>query len=254
MLGPGRVAAVQHDGVGVGQVVLVGRHHKIGMVAVRVHAERLGLEGPAAERLALGVVHRAADDWEHGRAGRPAPPVADDGILAVFRIHALQLVGHIGERLIPADALPLVLAAQLAVGRLAAAGLPALALHGVLDAVGVVHLLAQGAPAQAAALLGAIEAVGMGVVGLLANDHAVDHVSHIQAHLVAVLMTVNGHPRALALDDDGIAGHLMGRRRPGVGHVLPGLGGAPRHACSSRRGRSRSGYLQEIATLQARIP
>ncbi len=40
------------------------------------------------------------------------------------------------SRAVPADALPLRPAAQLAVGVLAAAGLPVLALHGVLDAVG----------------------------------------------------------------------------------------------------------------------
>jgi len=131
-----------------------------------------------------------------GGAGAPAPAVADDGVLAVLRVDALQLVGHEGQCLIPADALPLVLAAQLAVSVLAAARLSALALHGVLDAVGVVHLLAQGAPAQAAALLGAVETVRMGVVGLLAHHDAVHHVPHVQAHLVAVLVAVNGHPLA----------------------------------------------------------
>lgn len=85
------------------------------MVAVGVHAQRLRLEAPAAEGLALGVVHCAADDREHGGAGGPAPAVADDGVLAVLRVDALQLVGHEGQCLIPADALPLVLAAQLAV-------------------------------------------------------------------------------------------------------------------------------------------
>ena len=196
VLRPGGVAAVQHDGVGVRQVVLVGAHHDIGVVAPGVQAQRLGLECPAAERLGLGVVYRAADDGEHGRAGRPAPAVADDGVLAVFGVDALQLVRDVVERLFPADALPLVLAAQLAVGVLGAARLPALALHGVLDAVGVVHLLAQGPPAQAAALLRAVEAVLAGVVGLLADDHAVHHVAHVQAHLVAVLVAVNGHPLA----------------------------------------------------------
>ena len=196
VLRPGGVAAVQHDGVGVRQVVLVGAHHDIGVIAPGVQAQRLGLEGPAAERLGLGVVHRAADDGEHGRAGRPAPAVADDGVLAVLGVDALEFAYHQIERLVPADALPLVLAAQLAVGVFAAARLPALALHGVLDAVGVVHLLAQGPPAQAAALLRAVEAVLAGVVGLLADDHAVHHVAHVQAHLVAVLVAVNGHPLA----------------------------------------------------------
>ena len=197
VLCPGGVAAVQHDGIGVGQVVFVGAHHEVGMVAVGVQAKRLGLEGPTAERLGFGVVHRAADDGEHGRTGSPAPRVAHDGVLAVLGVHALELVGDVGERVVPADALPFVLAAQLAVRGLAAAGLPALAFHRVLDAVGVVHLLAQGAPAQTAALLRAVEAVLARVVGLLANDDAVHDVAHVEAHLVAVLVAVDGHPRAL---------------------------------------------------------
>ena len=256
VLRPGRITAVQHDGVGVGQIVLIGRHHEVGVVAVGVHAQCFRLEGPAAEGLALGVVHRAANDREHSGAGGPAPAVADDGVLAVLRVDALQLVGHVGQRLVPADALPLVLAAQLAVGGLAATGLPALALHGVLDAVGVVHLLAQRAPAQAAALLGTVEAVGMGVVGLLAHHDAVHHIPHVQAHLVAVLVAVDGHPLAAPLDDGGIAGHLMGRRigtAAGLGHV----GGRARRAAGKpgrrRGGRSGGGRLQEIATLHALV-
>ena len=67
------------------------------------------------------------------------------------------------------------------------AGLPVHALQGVLDAVGVVHLLAQGAPAQAAALLGAVETVRMGVVGLLAHDNAVLHKHLVQAAAAAVM-------------------------------------------------------------------
>ena len=226
------------------------------MVAVGVHAQRLRLEGPAAEGLGLGVVHCAADDREHGGAGGPAPAVADDGVLAVLRVDALQLVGHEGQCLIPADALPLVLAAQLAVSVLAAARLPALALHGVLDAVGVVHLLAQGAPAQAAALLGAVETVRMGVVGLLAHHDAVHHVPHVQAHLVAVLVAMDGHPLALALDDGGVAGHLMGRRAgtpAGLGHVGGRARRAARKPDRRRGGRSGGGRLQEIATLHALV-
>ena len=209
VLRPTGVAAVQNDVVGVGKVVLVGRHHQVGMIAPAVHAQRLGLERPAAERFGLGVVHRAADDGEHRRCRGPAPTVADDGVLPILAVDALELVGHVRERLIPADALPFVAAAQLAMGVLAAAGLPVLALHGVLQAVAVVHLLAQRAPAQAAALLRAIPAILAAVVGFLAHHHAVYHVAHVVAHLVAVLMAMDGHPLACPACDLGIACHLV---------------------------------------------
>ena len=201
MLRPGGIAAIQHDGVGMRQVVFIGGHHNVGMVAPGIHAERFGLECPGAERLAFAVVDSAAHHGKHRRARSPAPAIANDGILAVFLIHALQLVGDIRQRLIPRDALPFVLAAQFAMGVLAAARLPMLALHGVFDAVGIVNLLAQRAAAQASALLRVVEAIFVRIVGLLANDHAIDHIPAIHAHLIAILVAVNGHPLAPAFDD-----------------------------------------------------
>ena len=207
VLRPTGVAAVQDDVVGVRHVVLVGSHHQVGVVAPAVHAQRLGLEGPATERLRLGVVHRAADDGEHrGRRG-PAPTIADDGVLAVFAIHALELVGNVGKRFVPADALPFVAAAQLAMRIFAATGLPMLALHGILQAVTVVDLLAQRASAQAASLLRAIPAVLACVVGFLPHNHAIHNVSQVRAHLVAILMAVNRHPLTALFGHQRIAGN-----------------------------------------------
>ncbi len=245
MLRPSGVAAVQHNGVGVGQVIFVRPHHDVGVVAPGIQAQCLGLESPTTERLRLGVVHRATDDGEHGRRGSPAPTVADDGILPVLLVYALQLVNNVGERIVPADAFPFVLAAQFAMGSLAAAGLPVLALHGILDAVDVVHLLAQGAPAQAAALLRTVEAVLAGVVGLLAHHHAIHHIPHVQAHLVAILMAVDGHPFALPGNDAGVGCHDM---RPVAFRLrVRGTAGKPESGCSCR---SCCRPLQEIAPLQ----
>ena len=242
VLSPRRIAAVQDDVVGVGQVVLVRRHHDVRVIAVGEHAQSLGLERPAAERLDLSVVDRATDEREHGGSRRPAPAIHDHAVLAVLGVHALELVGHVRERLVPADALPLVLAAEFAMGVLATTRLPALALHGVLDTVGVVDLLAQRASAQAAALLRLVEAVLVRVVRLLADDHAVDHVAAVHAHLVAVLMAVDGQPFA-ALFQDGVIGRHGGRSLPLVSERSAGK---PQR--SSRGSRARAGPQEASAT------
>ena len=88
----------------------------------------------------------------------------------------------------------------------------------------------------------------MGVVGLLAHHDAVHHVPHVQAHLVAVLVAMDGHPLALALDDGGVAGHLMGRRTgvaAGLGHV----GGRARRA--ARKPHRRQGACSRQASQEA---
>src|SRR5690606_3950991 len=101
---------------------------------------------------------------------------------AICVVETLQFGGNQVERLVPRNALPLVPAAQFF---LAAARLPVLALHRVLETVSAEALMLLRAAARAGADLRVLDRVFVRVVGLDLLDHAVDHVRLDHAALPA---------------------------------------------------------------------
>ena len=134
------------------------------------------------------------------RAGVGGDP---DGVLAVFGLHCLEVVGDHRGRLVPADALPLAGTAR------------ADSFVGILDAVAAVEILELRHAAQADARrvgLGYGAAVDRGRApgGTFDELHlAVGDVDEVTAGAVAVV----GVARADELLDDG----RRGRRRPAAG-------------------------------------
>ena len=133
----------------------------------------------------------------HGSCQNRVVPVVVPGVL--------DLGGNVVQRLVPADAFPFVLAAQRFVA--ARQRLPMLPLHGVFQPVGGKHLLAQGTPAQAPALLDVIGAVLMRVVRFLANDDPVLDEGFVQAAPAAHFPASHRFPHAPAF---GARGALVG--------------------------------------------
>ena len=225
--GPGRVVAERHD-------VLAVEHVQTVVVAVVVvtavaPAEHRRRE-PAAPGTGLpGGQVVDAQLAQHVGAGAGA----QDRVVAVGLVDALDLVGDVLSSLIPGDALPLVLTAQVAV-RLAR--LPVLALHRVLEAVQAAGLILLAPAAQAGALLTVHIVIGVEVVRALAQDHAVLDVGTHQALAAAVVRAGSGHP--LAAFEHGVSGGGLSERI-GSGDAATG---SERHAGDAER----SGALQEI--------
>ena len=83
------------------------------------------------------------------------------------------------------------------------ARLPMLALHGILDAILPQPRGGQRFAARTAALLRVILGIIMSIVGLLANNHTVDHIALVQATSAAGLPAGKRHPlTALRQDVD----------------------------------------------------
>ena len=226
--GPGRVVAEGHDVLAVEhvQTVVVA----VVVVAAVAPAEHGGRE-PAAPGAGLpsGQVVDA-QLAQHVGAGAGA----EDGVVAVGLVDALDLISDVLSGLVPGDALPLVLTAQVAV-RLAR--LPVLALHRVLEAVKTAGLILLAPAAQAGALLTVHVVVGIEVVGALAQDHAVLDVRAHQALAAAVVRAGSGHP--LAAFQYGFSGGGFSER----------IGRSDAAASGERHGggAKRSGALQEIS-------
>ena len=129
----------------------------------------------------------------------------------------LQFGGNIVQRLLPGDPLPLVPAAQ---GFIAARQrLPVFALHGILDPILAVDHLPQGASPQTGALLRIVRAVGMRVIGFLANHDIVDDQSGVVAFAAAVVPAGRRNPLALA--GYGRAVEFGSGRNPLIAFFLP---------------------------------
>ena len=182
---------------------------------------------------------------------------------AVGAVNALHLLGNEVVSLIPADALPRVLAAQLAVHVLAAAGLPVLALHGVLQALRRAVGGALGAATHAAAVLEGLDGVLVNVVGLDAGGNAVHHI-HLQQALAAA-----GQPALHRLPLAGgilvefrVQAVLARGRIPRLGHLLlrcatggqsRGPGTRRRHERAARQRARRVSLLHGSSSLSSRI-
>ncbi len=151
----------------------------------------------------------------------------EEGLVTVLLLDGLELVGHIVDGLVPADAFPFVLAAQIAVGIV---GAPVLALHGVLKAVDAEALLLLGLAAHASALLRVVEGILVRVVGLLADNGAVFNHDLVHATSAAVVPTGGRYPFAV------LGG--VGREFVLFVSLKRGIRGAARH----RQGGNACGY------------
>ena len=188
------VVAVQHDEVALQHAQPVVGAHGSRLAVGEVDAYGLGLAGPRSVG-SEPQMPRVAPQRRQQRL-RHRGVIEGDGHGAVGVHDAPDFGSHQVQRLVPADALPFVPAAHFAVAGLAAAGLPALALHGVLDAVGTESVHALGAPARAGAVLEIVEAVFFDVVGFDAHGHAVYHIGFQQAAPSAAGPAAHGHPFA----------------------------------------------------------
>ena len=194
---PGRIGTPQHDDLARAQIDAV-----VGFLG---KADELGHLGPGARRHRAGLLEAAAFNIHHaadvviaealGHAARQK-----NALVAVGVDDAQDLTRNEVESLVPADALPFVASAQLAVGVLTAARLPVLALHGVLDAIGAEDHAAQGATTSARAQLGAVRRVVMGLVGAQAHHFPIAYESLVKALGAAVGPTAAGNPLPFRLD------------------------------------------------------
>ncbi|GAB1383538.1 hypothetical protein MASR1M50_18580 [Burkholderiales bacterium] len=142
---------------------------------------------------------------QHAVAGAGVALVQDGGGAEVFlQLH--HLLRDFVQRLVPADALELVLAAR------------ADALHGVEQALGRIQARAVAAPAQAGAQLRlfksvlAIGALGLvfAVVGRQAHDHVALLVRHQHVARAAVVRARGDHGGQLVVGEVGLVGEGLG--------------------------------------------
>ncbi len=166
---PSGIHAIEHDGLGIQHIEAVIVVAAIGQTARDGAAHADGRVVPVAIGFGGVPLQTAAEQVEH----RPIGSHANHAAGTVVVIDALQFVCHVIERLVPADALPTFFTAQLAMGVLATARLPALALHGVFHAVGIEHMLAHGVAARARTLLRMLKSVLVYIVSFLAKHDAV---------------------------------------------------------------------------------
>ena len=115
---------------------------------------------------------------------------------AVLVGNALDFLGCKLNSFVPADDFPLVLATHLAVGLLATARLPALALERMKDTVSAEALLLLGFTAHATALLRILDGILVRVIGLLTNNGAVLDHDLVHAATTAVMPAGCGNPFA----------------------------------------------------------
>ena len=174
----GGVAALVRHPVATEQDVQIAVGHAQG-VGSRQHTarhEHLG-ERPRAERDGTQIVmHRATEEVEHTddrievRVTDVVICRAQNGPVAVLVEGLLDLGRDIVERFLPANALPFVLAAHLAVRIIRA---PALALHGILDARRRHHIADLGATARACTPLRHLDRVFILLVGADSQRNAI---------------------------------------------------------------------------------
>ena len=237
--GPGRVAAVQDHDVGLAQLdtvvdALVGLRPEADLARGR-GVRAAGVGAPAGTIAAhLGENHLAL-----------AAVGDQDVLVAVLLDDAVDLIGADLNGLVPAQALPLILSAELHMF-FTIAGVPVLALHGILETVGAQHVLALGAAADAGALLRIVGTVFVGVVGLLADDNAVHHQGLVQAAAAAVVPAGASDPLALGLDvhDLGMLCH-----RDTLSECIL----TRQHSQSGDSGGGRDGAFQEGPAAEFRI-
>ena len=151
----------------------------------------------------------AAESLQHLREIAAARHKA--GLGSVLIIELFGGLGNQGVSFIPGNALPLILAAEFAVGVLKA---PVFALHRVLQAVCAEDLHSLGPASLAGALLGIIRGVGVTVVCFLAQYYAVFHQRQVDAAPAAVVPAGRRNPFSAGLGIDDLCmlcrGHVLG--------------------------------------------
>ena len=197
---PRRIGRVEHDGVCVQHVGTIVAHARVGAG----NADGVG-----------GIQKIGTMGSGVGGAGVPAPcqkrrkrearAVASQQkrLVAVLLLDGLELIANVADGLIPADALPFVFAAHLAVRVLRR---PGLALDGILQAIGAEALLLLRLAAHTTALLRVIERVFVRVVGLLANHGTIFDHDLVHATAAAVVPARRRRPFSALR---GIDGHAL---------------------------------------------
>ena len=232
---PCRIRGVHDDVLRVREVEAIVRLAAIG----GRQADHVAAEGVRSMRGGIPSAHASAHHVD-SRIGR----LAVETRRAVFVADALDLLAGKLDRLVPADALPLVPAAHRAVRILTAAGLPPFALQRIENAVGPEALLLLGFTAHASALLGELGRILVRVIGLLANNRAFFHHDLVHAPTAAVMPTRGRHPGASLLRIHrrrGLFVFLDLRRR---------RASESRERCS--RCRNRHASLHELSATQIR--
>ena len=203
--GPGRVVAEGHDIVAVQEVqaVVVA----VVVVAAVAPAEYAGCvpAAPGAGRPRVQIV-----DVQLVQQAVRLAAQREDRVVAVGAVDALDLIVDILRRLVPGDALPLVLASELGVGVVRT---PVLALHGVFQAVQTSRLILLRIASQAGSLLTVHAVVGVEVVSALADNDTVLDTGADQTLAAAVVPAGRRDPLAAF-------GSVCDRRLAGRGHTL----------------------------------
>ena len=235
---PRRVAGQEHERIRVEHVIAV----IVRAEAIAAHADGLmNVQQVGAVRGGVRNGGVAAEMHQRNILAVGAPGTGDERLIAVLFLDGDVLVGDVLDRLIPGNALPLVLAAHLAVRVLRR---PALALHRILDTIRAEALLLLRLAAHAAALLRVIRRVRMGIVGLLTDDDAVLDEDLVHALAAAVMPAGRRNPLAarVMIHDRGM--RSLGKR---------GLVDAKTHAKRSNSSGSRGAALQELPAIDLRI-
>ena len=184
-------------------------HHAVDAAGVGLVASNL--DHARVDLVEEDVVHgrgHAADSAQVARTAR-----VGDGLLAVFRLDALPFVGDFLDGLFPGNAFPLAGAAL------------AYAAHGILDAVGPVHVVDLAQTPQADTIDAAVGERVEGALGCL-DDLTVDD---MQVQLASAGAVTAAHAAenllAVALSLPRLVGHRLGytarRKQPRT----PGSGG-----------------------------
>ena len=233
--GPRRVAGQEHEGIRVEHVVAV----VVRAEAVAAHADGLmHVEQVGAVRGGVRNGGVAAEMHQRNILAVGAPGTGDERLVAVLFLDGDVLVGDVLDRLIPGNALPLVLAAHLAVRVLRR---PALALHRILDTIRAEALLLLRLAAHAAALLRIINRVRVGIVSLLTNNDAILDEDLVHALAAAVMPAGSRNPLAALVV-------INNRGMHGLSQSALVRTGA--HAQRRHSGGSSNAALEELPTIE----
>ena len=189
---PSRIGRPHDNVLGVFKVKAIVCRIRITRTAVRGRKTHLRhVKRIRAMRRGIPSAHVTGKDIERG-----VVRLAIKTRGAVLVGNALDFLGCKLNSFVPADDFPLVLATHLAVGLLATARLPALALERMKNTVSAEALLLLGFAAHATALLRILDGILVRVIGLLANNGAILNHDLVHAATTAVVPAGCGNPFA----------------------------------------------------------
>ncbi len=194
---PCGIRSVEHDCVGIQHVGTIVAYASVGS---RNTDSVSSVQKIGTMRSGISRVQMAAPCQKRGKSQTRAVAAQQKCTVAVLFLDGLELVANILDGLVPANALPLITAAQVAVGVFRG---PVLALQGVLDTVSAEALLLLSLTTHAAALLRVIERVLMRIVSLLTHHGAVFDHDLVHAAAAAVVPACRRYPLAVFRRVDG---------------------------------------------------